>query len=151
MQVFPPQSVQKFILKAERGCSNGDKCRFTLPRLCVGCLKNNTCHRKKCFLYHMTCSSRPNLPKNNRENENLKATHVQDRIYLTSEPTTSMNSSKQTYAEVVNGSSSFLDQLNEIKSQIQSFLIMQRQVMQCVFPQMWSTKLGSSSRSTHAG
>ena len=52
----------------------------------------------------------------------------------------------------------FLDQLNEMKSQIPSILIMQRQVMQCVFPHMWSTtqnhdkqKLGSSSRSTHAG
>ena len=43
-----------------------------------------------------------------------------------------MNSSKQTYAEVVNGSSSFLDQLNGMKSHIQSLLIMQRHVMQCV-------------------
>ena len=55
----------------------------------------------------MTGSSRPNLPKNTMENGKLKATHVQDRIHSTSEPTTSMNSSKQTYAEVVNGSSSF--------------------------------------------
>ena len=46
---------------------------------------------------------------------------------------------KQTYAEVVNGGSSFLDQLNEMISQIQSLLIMQRQVMQCVFPHMWFT------------
>ena len=66
----------------------------------------------------------------------LKATHVQDGIHSTSEPTTSINPPKQTYAEVVNGCSSFLDQLNEMKSQIQS--LMQRQVMQCVFPQMWS-------------
>ena len=65
--------------------------------------------------------------------------HVQDHIHLTSEPTTSMNYSKQIYAEVVNRSSSFLDQLKEMKSQIQSLLI-----MQCMFPQMWS-------RSTHAG
>ena len=91
------------------------------------------------FLYHVTGSSRPNLPKNNRENGKLKATHVQNRIHSTSEPITSKNSTKQTYAEVVNESSSFLDQLNEMKSQIQSLLIMQRQVMQCVFPQMWST------------
>ena len=134
-----PNLCKKFILKGERGCSNGDKCRFTHPRLCVGSLKNNTCHRKKCFLYHVTGSSRPNLPKNNREIGKLKSTHVQDRINSTSEPITSKNSTKQTYAEVVNGSSSFLDQLNEMKSQIQSLLIMQRQVMQCVFPQMWST------------
>ena len=87
----------------------------------------------------MARSSSPNLPKNNRENEKLKATHVQDRIYSTSESTTSINSPKQTYAEVVNGGSSFLDQLNKMKSQIQSLLIMQLQVMQCVFPQMWST------------
>ena len=60
-------------------------------------------------------------------------------IYSTEEPTTSINSPKQTYAEVVHRGSSFLDQLNEMKSQIQSLLIMQRQVMQCVFPQMWST------------
>ena len=53
---------KNIILKGECGCSNGDKCRFTHPRL-VGSLKNNTCHRKKCFLYHVTGSSRPNLPK----------------------------------------------------------------------------------------
>ena len=134
-----PNLCKKIILKGERGCSFGDKCKFTHPRLCVGSLKNITCHRKKCFLYHVTGSSRPNLPKNNRVNEKPKATHAQDCIYLTAEPTTSINSPKQTYAEVINGGSSFLDQLNEMKSQIQSFLIMQRQVMQCVFPQMWST------------
>ena len=107
----------------------------------------------------MTGSSRPNLPKNNREIGKLKSTHVQDRINSTSEPITSKNSTKQTYAEVVNGSSSFLDQLNEMKSLIQSLLIMQRQVMQCVFPQTdvvhnsksGQTKLGSSSGATHAG
>ena len=82
----------------------------------------------------MTGSSRPNLPKNNRVNEKPKATHVQDRIHSTAEPTTSINSPKQTYAEVENGDSSFLDQLNEMKSQIQSLLIMQRQGMQCTFP-----------------
>ena len=62
-------------------CKN--KCRFTHPRLCVGSLKNNTCYRKECFLYHVTSSSRLNLPKNNRVNEKPKATHVQDRIHLT--------------------------------------------------------------------
>ena len=87
----------------------------------------------------MTDSSRSNLPKSNRVNEKPKATHIQDRIHSTAEPTTSINSPKQTYAEVVNGGSSFLDLLNEMKSQIQSLLIMQRQVMQCAFPQMWST------------
>ena len=102
-----PNLCKKNILKGERGCSYGEKCRFTHPRLCVASLKNNTCHRKKCFLYHVTGSSRPNLPKNNRENEKLMATHVQDCIHSTSEPTTSMNSAKQTYAKVVNGSSSF--------------------------------------------
>ena len=121
---------KKNIFKGERGCSFGDKCGFTHPGLCVGSLKNNTCHIKKCFLYHVTGSSRPNLPKNNRVNEKPKATHVQDRIHSAAEPTTSINSPKQTYAEVVNGGSSFLDQLNEMKSQIQSLLIMQRQVMQ---------------------
>ena len=141
MQVFPPHSVQKKILKGECGCSNGDKCRFTHPRLCVGTL---VLERKKCFLSHVTGSSRPNLPKNIGVNEKLKASHVQERIHLTSKPTTSIDSPKQTYAdsdlifrrtllgydaEVVNGGSSFLEQLNE----------MQRQIMQCVFPQMWST------------
>ena len=96
------QSCKKIILKGEWGCSNGDKCRFTHPCLCVGCLKNNTCHRKKCYLYHVTGSSRPNLSKNNRGNEKLKATHVQDCIHSTSESTISINSPKQTYAEVVN-------------------------------------------------
>ena len=84
----------------------------------------------------MTGSSRPNLPKNIGANEKLKTPHVQERIYLMSKPTTSIDSPKQTYAEAVNGGSSFLDQLNEMKSQIQSLVIMQRQ---CVFPQMWST------------
>ena len=134
-----PNLCKKFILKGERGCSNGDKCRFTHPRLCVGSLKNNTCLRKKCFLYHVTGSSRPNLPKNIGAIEKLKTPHVQERIHLTSKPTTSIDSPKQTYAEVLNGGSSFLDQLNEMKSQIQSLVIMQRQIMQCVFPQMWST------------
>ena len=96
-----------FSLMGECGCSNGDKCWFTHPRLCVGSLKNNTCHRKKCFLYHVTGSSRPNLPKNNRENEKLKETHVQDCIHSMSEPTTLMNSYKQTYADIVTGNSSF--------------------------------------------
>ena len=72
-----------------------------------------SCHRKKCFLYHVTGSSRPNLPKNNRDNEKLKVTNVQDHNRYMSEPTTSMNSHKQTYAEV-------LYQLNVMKSQIQS-------------------------------
>ena len=126
-------------MKGECGCSYGDKCRYNHPRPCVGSLKNNTCHRKKCFLYHVTGFRRPNLPKNNRVNEKSTATHVQDRIHSTAEPTTSINSPKETYAEVVNEGSSFLDQLNEMKSQIQSLLVMQRQVMQCVFPQMWST------------
>ena len=58
-------------------CHFGDKCRFTHPRHCVGSLKNNTSHRKKYFLYYVTGSSRPNLPKNNRVNEKPKATHVQ--------------------------------------------------------------------------
>ena len=31
-----PNLCKKFILKGERGCSNGDKCRFNHPRLCVG-------------------------------------------------------------------------------------------------------------------
>ena len=134
-----PNLCKKIILRGERGCSNGDKCRFTHPRLCVGSLKNNTCLRKKCFLYHVTGSSRPNLPKNIGAIEKLKTPHVQERIHLTSKPTTSIDSPKQTYAEVLNGGSSFLDQLNEMKSQIQSLVIMQRQIMQCVFPQMWST------------
>ena len=95
---------KNIILKGERGCSNGDKCRFTHPRLCVGPLMNSTCHRKKCFLHHVTGSSRPNLLKNNMDNGKLKATHIQDRINSTPEPITSKNSTKQTYAEVVNGS-----------------------------------------------
>ena len=94
----------------------------------------------------MTGSSRPNLPKNIGANGKLKAPHVQERIHLTSKPTTSMDSPKQTYAEVVNGGSSFLDQLNEMKSQIQSLVIMQRQIMQCVFPQMWSTTLNQEKQ-----
>ena len=82
----------------------------------------------------MTGSSRPNLPINIGANGKLKVPHVQERIHLTSKPTTSMDSPKQTYAEVVNGDSSFLDQLNEMKSQIKSLVIMQQQIMQCVFP-----------------
>ena len=148
---------KKFILKGERGCSNGDKCWFTHPRICVGSLKNNTCHRKKCFLYHVTGSSRPNLPKNNRENGKLKATHVHDCIHSTSEPLTSKNSTKQTYAEVVNGSSSFLDQLIEMKSQIQSPDHATAGYAMCVSSdavhnsKSGQTKLGSCSGATHAG
>ena len=59
-----PNLCKKIILKGEHGCSNGDKCRFTHPRPCVG-----SCLRKKCFLYHVTGSSRPNLPLNIGANE----------------------------------------------------------------------------------
>ena len=37
-----PNMCKKFILKGEHGCSNGDKCRLTHPRLCVGSLRPDT-------------------------------------------------------------------------------------------------------------
>ena len=88
--------------------------------------------------------------------QKLKAPQVQERIHLMSKPTTLMDSPKQTYAEVVNGGSSFLDQLNEMKSQIQSCDHATADYAMCVSSgvvhnsKSGQTKLGSSSRSTHA-
>ena len=105
----------------------------------------------------MTGSSRPNLSKNIGANEKLKAPHVQERIHLTSKPYTSMDSPKQTYAEVVNGGSSFFrsverDEISDSKSCDHATADYAMCVSSDVVHNSKSgqTKLGLSSRSTHA-
>ena len=56
-----PKLCRQFIRKGEKGCRHGDSCEFLHPKLCVKSLQDNVCPRKRCFLYHVTGSTRPNL------------------------------------------------------------------------------------------
>ena len=56
-----PNLCRQFIRKGEKGCSLGDGCKFLHPKLCVKSLQDNVCPRKRCFFYHVTGSTRPNL------------------------------------------------------------------------------------------
>ncbi len=143
-----PALCRKYILKGEPGCSLGSDCRYTHPRLCVKSLQNNSCPRVNCFLYHVTGSSRPNLPKNKEDTPTTEQEssdgHVPAAVRNppnTTPPTNQANYPPQLQSSHATLNTSFLDQLNELRSQIQSILMMQRQLMQYVFPQMqmWPT------------
>ena len=53
-----------------RGCKRGTSCSFFHPRLCPQSLHHNQCIRKRCFLYHVTGSERPNYIPLNPEQHN---------------------------------------------------------------------------------
>ena len=53
-----------FIRPGELGCSKGIDCAYAHPKLCTRSLRHNECKRKKCFLYHVTGSSRPMFAQN---------------------------------------------------------------------------------------
>ena len=53
-----------FIKSGELGCSKGIDCAYAHPKLCARSLRHNECKRKKCFLYHVTGSSRPMFAQN---------------------------------------------------------------------------------------
>ncbi len=148
-----PALCRKYILKGEPGCNLGKQCKYTHPHLCVKSLKDNTCTRRKCFLYHVTGSSRPNLPRKkddtppSMKRDDTPNPSVQE---TTAKPVTGSephprqpqinqaNLSPQLQQSHADMNASFLDQMKEIRSQIQGILQMQRQLMQCVFPQMLS-------------
>ena len=56
---------KSFIKSRVRGCNHGPSCNFFHPRLCSQSLHHSQCIRKRCFLYHVTGSKRPNyIPLN---------------------------------------------------------------------------------------
>ena len=60
-----PRMCKSFIKSGVRGCNRGLSCNFFHPRLCPQSLHHNQCIRKRCFLYHVTGSERPNyIPLN---------------------------------------------------------------------------------------
>lgn len=137
-----PNLCKKFILKGEQGCSKGKECKDPHPPLCVHSLKNNTCARRRCFLYHVTGSSRPNLPKkkgvtSTSVQKPAKPSHDNDRPPSNQQPTPLVCPPSQMHMTNESSNVSFLEQMNEMRSQIQGILMMQRQLMQCVFPKAW--------------
>ena len=55
-----PRMCKSFIKSGVRGCKRGPSCSFFHPRLCPQSLHHNQCIRKRCFLYQVTGSERPN-------------------------------------------------------------------------------------------
>ena len=65
-----PRMCKSFIKSGVRGCKRGTSCSFFHPRLCPQSLHHNQCIRKRCFLYHVTGSERPNYIPLNPEQHN---------------------------------------------------------------------------------
>ena len=64
---------KSFIKSGVRGCNRGPSCIFFHPRLCPQSLHHNQCIRKRCFLYHVTGSERPNYIPLNPEQHNTNS------------------------------------------------------------------------------
>ena len=73
----------KFIKSGHKGCSKGDSCKYTHPKVCHSSLLSHKCDRIKCYFYHVTGTVRSNL------NQNLLRTNVPKRP--ASHPTPLMN------------------------------------------------------------
>ena len=147
----------KFIKSGHKGCSKGDSCKYTHPKLCRSSLLSHKCDRIKCYFYHVTGTVRSNL------NQNLLRTNVPKRP--ASHPTPLMNIKlPPSHPEAIDTiafptqtppppltmpynvaassktpdiTSAFLDQMKELKSQMIQMQQTQNFLLKNIMSQAW--------------
>lgn len=145
-----PGFCRSFILKGEAGCNLKKNCPALHPKLCPKSLKDNTCPRIKCNYYHVTGSTRPNLKS--RQDHASSARHGQGPVSSTPNSNRQPMVNRlapQTTAPVAHHihatkQVNFLDELRELKVQLNSMLEQQRQ-MQSLISHQWQTAPGLNS------
>ena len=150
-----------FIRSGELGCSKGIDCAYAHPKLCTRSLRHNECKRKKCFLYHVTGSSRPMFAQNkqiDKPNNEPVAPNPGDKVNKPNPqtlpkplphqvPTSKANASKTKppVKPPVNPNidlatmNSFLEKLTALQSQMENVVAQQKYFSQVVMPPRWTS------------
>ena len=164
-----PPLCKLYIKSGELGCSRSIDCTYAHPKLCTRCLRHNECKRKKCFLYHVTGSSRPNFSLNQPNDEEIKIkvssgpkpSDVVNQVNPLSatrpksKPSKPMNKSNPPRSDssnidtTMNSRSdppnvdttlnSFLEMLTALQSQMENVVAQQKYLSQMMMPPRWTS------------
>ena len=148
-----------FIKSGELGCSKGIDCAYAHPKLCTRSLRHNECKRKKCFLYHVTGSSRPMFAQNKqigKPNNEPAASSPCDKVNKPNPQTLPKPLPQQVPISKANASktkppvnpnidlatmNSFLEKLTALQPQMENVVAQLKYFSQVVMPPRWTSNV----------
>ena len=149
-----PPMCFNYIKRGPKGCAKGTSCNFVHPKLCRASLVSGKCDRNRCYFYHVTGSARSNHmnatsnPQNKMHGSNYHPTplmqvsvpppHVPKPVSNAPQSNTASPPAQTPISDPQPAhTTSFLEELKEIRSQMLQMQQTQNLLMQNMLNQMW--------------